>query len=97
MRSAVASRMWRNCCVTIRVGKTGRVRLTGPELEALRREVFERDGYRCARCKRKVTWESGELSHREGRGRGGSDTTANTECCCAGCHRDEHCPKVIPR
>ena len=74
-----------------------RTRLKGEAMTQLRRSVFLRDNYRCARCGRMVTWETGELAHIEGRGRGGSDTEANTECSCNTCHRAEHNPKAIPR
>ena len=76
-------------------GKTGRIRLTGEELTALRRKVFERDGYKCVICELKVTWESGELMHIQSRGRGGSDTMENTECGCKWCHNYDHRPKAI--
>lgn len=66
-------------------------------MEALRREVFERDGYRCQHllgwiknipylCYNPVTWESGHIAHIIRRSQGGDDTAENTLCKCADCH-----------
>jgi hypothetical protein len=63
------------------VGKLGIVRLTGKDLQALRRARFEFDDYRCQcspNCGVAVTWESGDLAHIKSRGAGGSDTLDNT-------------------
>src|ERR1700677_4667256 len=54
------------------IGKLGRVRLRGKKLEQLRRDCFERDGYRCmCGCKQPVTWEDGDMAHIVSRGAGG--------------------------
>lgn len=80
----------------VTVGNLGIIRLTGEDLTDLRRRVFFRDNYRCVRCGTRVTWNTGELAHREGRGRGGSDTDENTETCCHRCHGvNEHNPKSV--
>jgi 5-methylcytosine-specific restriction endonuclease McrA len=79
------------------VGKTGRIRLTGKALEALRIAVFQRDVFRCSECDRRVTWESGHLAHIISRGAGGSDTMENTRVLCPDCHLvGEHNPKPCP-
>lgn len=78
-------------------------RLKGKDMEALRREVFERDAYRCRHpitsvglgqeitmpCLKRVTWESGHLAHIKARRMGG-DSPENTYCCCAEHHRIYH-------
>jgi 5-methylcytosine-specific restriction endonuclease McrA len=64
----------------VTVGKTGRIRLRGKALEALRRDCFERDRYRCQcspSCGVAVTWESGDMAHIVSRGAGGSDVLSN--------------------
>lgn len=43
-----------------RVGKLGIVRLAGADLEALRRQCFERDDYACRDCGRRVAWSEQE-------------------------------------
>ena len=49
------------------------------------------------RCLKSVTWESGHLAHKIGRGRGGSDTMENCLTKCAHCHLVlEHNPKSVP-
>jgi 5-methylcytosine-specific restriction endonuclease McrA len=72
-----------------KVGKLGILRLAGKDMEAARRRVFERDGYRCVRCGRSVTWESGELAHRRTK-RNHGDADSNMEVSCKRCHRVEH-------
>lgn len=84
----------------IKVGKLGIVRLTGKDMVQLRRDVFERDGYRCKHfippnmraqfCNKLVSWEYGHLCHIKSRGAGGSDTTENTFVGCAECHMKSH-------
>ena len=77
-RTPVRKRKVRKGDVT--VGKLGRVRLRGKALEALRRDCFERDGYRCQcspSCGIPVTWESGDMAHIVSRGAGGSDVLSN--------------------
>lgn len=69
-------------------GKLGIVRLYGAAMTTLRREVFERDEYRCQweGCGVFVAWDgfnAGHLAHIISRGAGGSDTAENTRCLCA--------------
>lgn len=80
-------------------GKTGRIRLKGDVLKALRRQCWLRDGKRCVVCLRCVNLESFEMAHIVGRGAGGSDVLENvqTKCGFGGCHYREHNPKALPR
>lgn len=80
-------------------------RLDAEGMAALRREVFERDGYRCQqmhvvaidwklgklyrKCNEIVTWEIGHLCHVRNRRMWG-DTPENTFCGCPDCHRKYH-------
>lgn len=65
------------------VGKTGRIRLRGKKLEQLRRDCFERDGYRCRcnypelGCGELCYWEWDDMAHIVSRGAGGSDVIDN--------------------
>jgi len=77
-------------------GNLGRIRLKGEALTALRRRVFERDGWKCCECGRGCSWATGHLAHIIGRGRGGSDTEENTRLLCGDCHHAEHNPKAVP-
>ena len=73
------------------VGKTGRIRLRGSKLDALRRECFERDGYVCTcGCKQSVTWDNGDMAHIVSRGAGGSDVLSNVKTMTHLCHMREH-------
>jgi 5-methylcytosine-specific restriction endonuclease McrA len=83
--------------MSIKVGKLGRVRLKGADLERLRRACFVRDGYRCVICGRTVGWVSGHMMHIQGRGAFGSDVLSNVETGCAECHHHHHNPKAVPR
>jgi 5-methylcytosine-specific restriction endonuclease McrA len=75
-------------------------RLKGAALEQLRRDCFERDGYRCQgevlsylfgweKCDRAVTWESGHMAHIGAKRRHG-DSLDNVRTLCAECHGLEH-------
>jgi 5-methylcytosine-specific restriction endonuclease McrA len=75
-------------------------RLKGKAMEKLRRDCFERDGYRCQHktylslmggelwkvCMEPVTWDTGHMAHIVSRGRGGKDELSNVETKCAHCH-----------
>ena len=88
-------------------------RLKGKDLEKLRRDCFERDGYRCqhmlkyedgtdmARCGWIVTWETGHMAHVRNRRMWG-DNLENVTTKCATCHliREHHegnGGKIVPR
>lgn len=79
------------------------VRLTGPELTALRLLVMERDGWRCKTCGIPIydhlpDWHphKAHLKHNVGRGAGGDDSEANCEASCADCHlHGSHNPKSV--
>jgi 5-methylcytosine-specific restriction endonuclease McrA len=73
-------------------------RLRGKALEQLRRDCFERDGYRCqatkslfeswnftVKCLRPVTWETGHMAHIRNKRMWG-DTLDNVVTKCAECH-----------
>jgi 5-methylcytosine-specific restriction endonuclease McrA len=81
------------------VGKTGRLRLKGKAMDALRWRVFQRDNWHCQECGRECSWEAGHLAHIKSRGAGGSDTEENTRLLCMACHHAEHnCGgKPLPR
>jgi 5-methylcytosine-specific restriction endonuclease McrA len=89
--------------VAIYIGKTGRVRLTGKDLEKLRRECYERDDHRCTVCGIYLRWEAGyfdsmHMAHIVSRGAGGSDALENVTSKCPGHHWEEHSGgKVIMR
>jgi len=87
--------------MAIKIGKTGTVRLTGKDLEELRRACFVRDDYKCQhifndrpyprKCLHFVTWErgslqSGHMAHIKSRGASGSDTLDNVVTKCSRCH-----------
>jgi len=78
------------------------IRLEGKALEALRREVYDRDEGKCQQCGRWLPYEGevlvrAHMAHRKGRGRGGSDTIDNVRILCAMHHGEEHVPKSVPR
>jgi 5-methylcytosine-specific restriction endonuclease McrA len=85
----------------VTVGKTGRIRLRGEALEALRRDCFTRDGWRCTQidpegrivpcaCGRTVSWVTGHMAHIVSRGAGGSDVIDNVHTMTQECHGKSH-------
>jgi 5-methylcytosine-specific restriction endonuclease McrA len=76
-------------------------RLKGKAMDQLRRECFERDGYRCQMifyvtnmgvaltCGKPVTWETGHMAHIGAKRRHG-DSLENVRTLCAECHHIEH-------
>jgi hypothetical protein len=89
-------------------GKLGIVRVVGKDMEAVRREVFERDGYRCQHdlgdgviCLSAVVfergeWNSGHLAHIRAK-RNNGDLASNLLTKCIHCHLVlEHNPKSVP-
>jgi hypothetical protein len=81
----------------------GKQFLFGTDIEQLRRQVFERDGYRCTagvldelddeRCDWPVTWSTGHLHHITPRGKRGDDSAGNVLTVCQSCHAKLH-PRV---
>jgi len=67
--------------------KHGRTRLTLKDYDALRREILQRDGWRCQFCGAKRNLE---VHHSQSRGLLGSDTEQNLITLCAGCHAEVH-------
>lgn len=58
----------------------------------IRRQVFERDEYKCVRCGLDVVWErgysnSGEMDERVPKGRGGEVSVENCQTLCHPCHQ----------
>jgi hypothetical protein len=72
-------------------GKLGRIRLKGKALERLRRDCFERDGWKCTcGCERGVSWATGHMAHIQSRGAGGSDMLENVRTMTGECHAISH-------
>lgn len=69
--------------------KRPRLRLERGDYERLRREVLERDGWRCQSCGSRVTLE---IHHAKRRSAGGNDNSDNLITLCALCHRHWHNP-----
>lgn len=90
--------------MSIKVGKTGTVRLEGKDLAQLKLDCKNRDDWHCVDCGRWVSDDVHECSvhrahaaHIKGRGRGGSDTLENLRTLCCVCHLvKEHNPKSVP-
>jgi hypothetical protein len=83
----------------------GKQFLFGDDIEWLRRQVFERDGYRCTgenlegdemgeRCNRLIDWFDGHMHHIRRRGHGksglGDDSLQNCVTVCDRCHKKLH-------
>ncbi|MHB8485804.1 MAG: HNH endonuclease [Candidatus Acidiferrales bacterium] len=64
-----------------------RLRLDRQAYDELRKQVLERDGWRCQNC---GSSENLQVHHIQSRGRLGADTLANLITLCACCHRDVH-------
>ena len=54
------------------------------------KEVFERDGYHCQKCKNIFPHNMLAPSHIKSVGAGGDDTAENLEACCQFCHHELH-------
>lgn len=64
-----------------------RLRLDRQAYDELRKQVLERDGWRCQYC---GSSENLQVHHLQSRGRLGDDTLENLITLCACCHRDVH-------
>lgn len=64
-----------------------RLRLDRRAYEKLRKQVLERDGWRCQYC---GSSENLHVHHVQSRGRLGDDTLENLITLCAYCHRNVH-------
>lgn len=58
-------------------------------VESIRRQVFERAGYKCETCGDRVTWDSGHLHEKHHRGKGGEVSVENGQCLCYNCHLND--------
>lgn len=67
------------------------IRLRGTAKAALRRQVFERDGWRCVNCGRQICWETGHMHHIHSKGKlGPGDVLSNCATLCRRCHGLKH-------
>ena len=64
-----------------------RRRLEPDNYRALRKQVLERDGWRCQRC---GCPRNLQVHHQKSRSRLGDDAAKNLITLCANCHRAEH-------
>ena len=88
--------------MSVRVGKLGIVRLTGKDLEKLRRDCWYRDNFTCAACLTATNYEprytgdprAYDMAHIKSRGAGGSDVLDNVRALCHSCHMKAHAGKL---
>ena len=73
--------------MSVSSGKRRRLQLDTKAYRALRRQILERDGWRCQQCG-SIAWL--EVHHRQRRSRGGEDSEENLISLCSGCHRAMH-------
>jgi 5-methylcytosine-specific restriction endonuclease McrA len=73
----------------MKIGKTGRIRLSGEEYEKLRHELLKRDGWKCQMCGTSMNLQVHHLLFRSHQG---SDTDRNLITLCAECHASLHRP-----
>lgn len=52
----------------------------------IRRQVFERDGYECRRCGKRLTLQSGHMDHIVSKGDRGDTSVENGQLLCFDCH-----------
>jgi RNA-directed DNA polymerase len=69
--------------------KRPRLKLISEEYAKLRRQVLERDGWRCQVCGCSVELQ---VHHIRWRSRLGGDQLDNLIVLCAQCHREQHVP-----
>jgi hypothetical protein len=72
-----------------RIGKTGTVRLIGPDMTELRKQAYLRANGFCEECGIYTPWKSGELAHIKAKRRNG-DSLDNVRWLCPSDHRKEH-------
>ena len=85
----------------IKVGKLGRVRLTGSDLTKLRLQCWERDKGKCQECGEALYYQPRyigdpkgyDMAHIRGRGAFGSDVLENVRTMCHSCHMLSHLGK----
>ena len=75
----------------MKIGKTGRIRLSEEEYEKLRREVLKRDRWKCQMC---GSSKDLHVHHIDLRSRMGSDSESNLISLCADCHRAIHADRL---
>lgn len=56
-------------------------------IEAIRRQVFAREKFRCRHCDKRLTWDIGEMNEIVPKGKGGEVSLDNCELLCHGCHQ----------
>lgn len=87
--------------MAITIGKLGIVRVTGPDMEALRWDCYTRDEAKCVICRRWLRWERGSedsmhMAHIGAKSMYG-DVIGNVLSKCGYCHLVlEHNPKSVP-
>lgn len=91
-RTAQAAAVTRTLGLTRIVNRTLAVR-------AIRRRVFERDGWLCVHCSNPVIWKTGHMHERQHRGdiqlteegyySGGEISLENSVCLCYSCHLND--------
>ena len=72
-----------------RVGKTGTVRLVGPDMSKLREQAYLRANGFCEECGIYTPWKAGELAHKRTK-RNHGDSLDNVRWLCPADHRKEH-------
>jgi 5-methylcytosine-specific restriction endonuclease McrA len=68
-------------------GKKPPLRVAADAYRKLRRQILQRDGWRCQNC---GSLRQLEVHHLQPRGRSGEDREENLVTLCAACHRQGH-------
>lgn len=87
----------------VKVGKTGRVRLTGEALSSLRGHTYMESLERCQNCAERIFYAARfagdplayDMAHIKSRGAGGSDLPSNVRALCHRDHMAEHSGRRI--
>ena len=69
--------------------KRRKVSPSSRQWQHVRRQVFERDGYRCQKCGKAGRLEAHHVVHLSA---GGTDAVENVQTLCRGCHIAHHNP-----